>query len=100
MAQSKERDNIPKPSLAMEPPNRLVTNRLCCMAKQKTETPARSGTVKVSISQVLLYEFWLTDVLWESLPKEKSNETNVEDSHLFLGRGSITMQALQKRGGG
>jgi hypothetical protein len=44
MAQSKESDKVPKPSLAIDPPKKFVTNRLFLIVKQKMETPARSGT--------------------------------------------------------
>jgi hypothetical protein len=44
VVQSKEIERKPNPSFADDPPNRFVTRRLCCIDKQKIETPASRGT--------------------------------------------------------
>jgi hypothetical protein len=46
MDQSKENERKPSPSLAIEPPKRVVTNGLDLMLKQKMETPASNGTTQ------------------------------------------------------
>jgi hypothetical protein len=48
MVQSNESESVPSPSLAIDPPKRLVTSKLCRIVKQNIETPARSGTSTVS----------------------------------------------------
>lgn len=47
--QSKLRENSPRPSFAILPPKMFVTRRFFLWVKQKTETPARSGTIIVNI---------------------------------------------------
>jgi hypothetical protein len=43
-------ERTPRPSLAIEPPNKFVEKRLVLFVKQKREIPPRIGTVLVSSS--------------------------------------------------
>jgi hypothetical protein len=95
MVQSNDIDRTPRPSLAIEPPKRLVTNKLCWFVRQKTETPASNGTTTWVNQESDVATLKLTDVLREGLPDEKYSKSNVEDPHTLFGHMSIPVKILQ-----
>jgi hypothetical protein len=69
IVQSKDIENSPRPSFALEPPKRWVIKVLWRMVRQNTDTPAKRGTVKVrSVSGK--DQLQLTDVLRKGLPEK------------------------------
>jgi hypothetical protein len=96
--QSREMESRPSPSFPFDPPNKLVNSMLFLFARQKTDTPVRTGIIysgKTSI--VISLEIMKNNASHRlTFPKEKCRESDVEYSQLLLHLAFLPVQGLQK----